>query len=117
MARQGFSAAALAMCLTIAWSVRTHAQHPPPAFVGAAACASCHQDKHTEWKSGRHSKMLQPANAAAVVGDFSKTRVTLRGQPFQLRTANGEYFITESNISGTPREHRVDYTLGSRRIQ
>ena len=31
--------------------------------------------------------------------------------------ADGAYFITESNITGTPREHRVEYTLGSRRIQ
>ena len=70
--------------------------------VGASVCASCHQDVHAEWKSGRHSKMIQPANAASVDGDFSQARITLRGQPFQLRVANGAYFITESNITGTP---------------
>jgi predicted CXXCH cytochrome family protein len=61
--------------------------------------------------------MIQPANAGSVEGDFSKSRIRLRGQPFQLRVADGAYFITESNITGTPREHRVEYTLGSRRIQ
>jgi predicted CXXCH cytochrome family protein len=85
--------------------------------VGANVCASCHRDVHDEWQSGRHSKMIQPANASSVQGDFSNTRITLRGQTFQLRAAGGAYFITESNITGTPREHRVEYTLGSRRIQ
>ncbi len=85
--------------------------------VGARVCGSCHQDMHAEWTGGRHSKMIQPATAASVKGDFSKTRLTLRGQPFQLRIADGAYFITESNLTGAPREHRVEYTLGSRRIQ
>jgi hypothetical protein len=61
--------------------------------------------------------MIQPATPASVEGDFSKTRITLHGQPFQLRVANGAYYITESNVTGAPREHRVEYTLGSRRIQ
>jgi len=125
MARHRFWALVLALCLALAWSVRTPTQGHPHAPqtpegatpVGAAVCASCHQDVHESWKSERHSKMIQPANAASVKGDFSKTRLTLRGQPFKLRVADGAYFITESNITGTPREHRVEYTLGSRRIQ
>ena len=126
MGRHRFSAAVVALCLAMIWSARIRTQGQSAAAiqtprgatpVAAAVCASCHQDVHAEWKSGRHSKMIQPANAASVEGDFSKARITLRGQPFQLRAADGAYFITESNITGTPREHRVDYTLGSRRIQ
>ena len=89
----------------------------PDAYVGAQACASCHRQIHETWTSGRHSKMVQPATAAAVKGDFSKGTVTLRGQRYGLRTRNGEYFITESELTGREREHRVEYTLGSRRIQ
>jgi predicted CXXCH cytochrome family protein len=125
MTRRRFSVAVLAPCLALAWSARTPTQGQPAgipvprdaAVVGAAVCATCHQDVHDGWKSGRHSKMIQPASAASVEGDFSKARITLHGQPFQLRVADGAYFITESNITGQPREHRVEYTLGSRRIQ
>ena len=46
-----------------------------------------------------------------------KTRVTLKGRRYRLRAANGEYFITESFLTGKAREHKVEYTLGSRRIQ
>jgi predicted CXXCH cytochrome family protein len=126
MRKHRFSAAVIALCLPLIWTARIRTQTQPSAAfqaprdatpLGSSVCASCHQDVHAEWKSGRHSKMIQPANAASVEGDFSQARITLRGQPFQLRVANGVYFITESNITGTPREHRVEYTLGSRRIQ
>ena len=43
--------------------------------------------------------------------------MTLRGSRYRLRAENGEYFITESYLTGKEREHRVEYTLGSRRIQ
>ena len=85
--------------------------------VGAKTCASCHASEHEAWKSGRHSKMIQPAGAAAVVGDFTKTSLTLHGKPYRLRRANGEFFITESSLTGRAQEHRVQFTLGSRRIQ
>ena len=32
-------------------------------------------------------------------------------------SSNGQYFITESYLTGREQEHRVEYTLGSRRIQ
>ena len=118
MARHGFTVAVLALSLAVAWSARTPTQAQPAAshaqdgatLVGSKVCATCHQDVHDGWKSGRHSKMIQPATAASVEGDFSKTKITLRGKPFQLRVADGQYFITESNITGRPREHRPGRT-------
>ena len=119
------SAGIVALCLALVWTAHTPTQSPSTsapaaadsAPVPAAVCATCHKAQHDTWTSGRHSKMLQRADAESVEGDFSKTRITLRGQPFQLRVAGGAYFITESNFTGAPREHRVEYTLGSRRIQ
>jgi predicted CXXCH cytochrome family protein len=115
------ASASILMCLMMAWAAYSPsgAQAPAegaPAFVGADACASCHQTIHGTWKSGRHSKMLQPATTASVVGDFSKGSVTLHGTRFPLRAAGGDYFIT-SDLTGKAREYRVEYTLGSRRIQ
>src|SRR5262245_15743062 len=66
----------------------------PATFVGAQACAACHREVHDTWQRGRHSRMLQPATAATIVGDFSRTALTLRGRRYQLRSANGEYFVT-----------------------
>ena len=119
MPRGRFSLVTLALLLALVWSIRTHSQsaNPTPTFVGAQACATCHAPIYADWKGARHSKMIQPATAASVVGDFSKDSVTLKGQRYRLRVANGEYFISESYLTGTPKEHRIEYTLGSRRIQ
>jgi predicted CXXCH cytochrome family protein len=111
------------LCLVLAWAVyaRTESSQPPAeaatsGFVGAQACARCHQQIHDTWQAGRHSKMLQRASAASVKGDFSAGSVTLRGDRFRLRATNGDYFIT-SSLTGAEQEYRVEYTLGSRRIQ
>ncbi len=86
-------------------------------YVGAAACAQCHAEESRKWSGSRHSKMVQPATTGGVKGDFTRRAVTLRGATYQLRQRNGEFFITESYLTGKPVEHRVDYTLGNRRIQ
>lgn len=61
--------------------------------------------------------MVQPATAASVQGDFNRGVVELRGQPYVLRRRNGAFYVTESYLTGKPLEHRVEYTLGNRRIQ
>jgi predicted CXXCH cytochrome family protein len=95
------------------------AEAPPPAasYVGAARCGSCHAAMHARWKAGRHSRMLQPATALSVRGDFDVGTVTLRGQRYGLRAEGGEWFVRESYLTGAAQERRVDFTLGSRRIQ
>jgi predicted CXXCH cytochrome family protein len=86
-------------------------------YVGAAACVKCHSDAYRKWMGARHSKMIQPASATSVEGDFSRGSVTLRGLQYAVNLRAGVYYITESELTGKPVERRVDYTLGSRRIQ
>ena len=61
--------------------------------------------------------MLQPASAATVSGNFAPSTIVLNGRRFGLRAADGRFFITESYLTGREREHQVQYTLGSRRVQ
>ena len=61
--------------------------------------------------------MVQPATRTSVKGDFTRAKLQLRGAPYALRERDGVYYITESTLTGKPQEHRVDYTLGNRRIQ
>jgi len=86
-------------------------------YAGEAECNDCHRTSHQAWTESRHSKMLQPATSEAVKGDFSAGRVRLRGVDFVLTKRGGVFYITESFLTGKPREHRVQYTLGNRRIQ
>lgn len=86
-------------------------------YVGALACAKCHAEVHRKWSQSRHSKMVQPATPASVRGDFTRGQLKLRDAPYLLRERDGVYYIAESYLSGKPQEHRIDYTLGNRRIQ
>jgi len=126
MSRKAFSATVLVLLLLVVWQGRTRTQSASPqpgeaahkaTYVGAKACAKCHQDVYDSWKSARHSKMIQPATPASVEADFSRSSITLRGRTYRLRAADGEFFISESYLTGKEQEHRVEYTLGSRRIQ
>lgn len=88
-----------------------------PTYVGAAACVKCHAEVSHKWAQSRHSKMVQPASSTGVKGDFSRGRVVLRDDNYTLAERGGAYYITESYLSGKPQEHRIDYTLGNRRMQ
>jgi len=95
--RQGqFAAAAILLCALLAWT-SAHAGQGQPVevpgtaargFVGAAACAACHREIHDTWKGARHSKMLQPATAATVKGNFAQGSVTLHGAAWPARNAD-----------------------------
>jgi predicted CxxxxCH...CXXCH cytochrome family protein len=61
--------------------------------------------------------MLQTATMSTVLGDFARRRTVLRGQVYGLEAREGGFWITESALAGRPQTHRVDFTLGSRRIQ
>ncbi len=88
-----------------------------PDYAGARACAACHQQEFDRWSHSRHSKMLQPATRASVKGDFSRGAVVLRHSPYTLSERDGVFYITETYLAGKPQTHRVDYTLGNRRVQ
>jgi tetratricopeptide (TPR) repeat protein len=113
---QSFAARSLGVLLFLAVAAPLEAQSGA-GYVGAEACAKCHTAASQEWAASRHAKMMQPASARSVQGDFEQARVALRGSTFLLRQAGGNYFITESDLTGQPWEHRVEYTLGDRRIQ
>src|SRR5207244_3992892 len=80
-----------------------------------ATCAKCHDT--SQWAQSRHSKMLQPATATGVQGDFARGRVLLRGKWYRLEQHEGNYYITETYLSAKPQRHRIEYTLGNRRMQ
>lgn len=86
-------------------------------YLGAAACAKCHAEISRQWEHSLHGRMMQPAGRNSVEGDFAQSRIVLHGSTYQLRQRNGDYFITESDLTGKPQEHRVEYTVGSRRVQ
>jgi predicted CXXCH cytochrome family protein len=90
---------------------------PDQGYLGAKACAECHRSIHAQWKNSLHSKIMQPATGRTVEGDFAQGTIRLHGATYRLEQRAGHYYISESDLTGKPWEHEVDYTLGSRRVQ
>lgn len=95
----------------------TTSQADADGFVGAAECATCHADIHRRWSGARHGRMLQVASSSTVLADFSRAAVTLRGARFALERDGDRFVVRGAFPSGRVEAHRVDYTLGSRRVQ
>lgn len=89
---------------------------PASVFAGAQSCRECHATTHSGWTNGRHSRMLQEANPRSVIPVFGGA-ITLHGQEYRLSREGDTYFIVERYLQDTPTKRRVDYTLGSRRVQ
>ena len=91
-------------------------QDPASSFVGSQTCRSCHASTHSGWSNGRHSRMLQEAGPRTVIPAFDGVQ-TLHGKEYRLEREGDAYFIVEAYLQETPTRRRVDYTLGSRRVQ
>lgn len=85
-------------------------------FVGSATCRSCHAVTHSSWTSGRHSRMLQAASPASVIPAFGRS-VRLHGKDYALERSGDAFYVVESYMQDRPTRRKVDYTLGSRRVQ
>ena len=92
-------------------------QIPAPVSAGAETCARCHASVHQRWGAGRHSKMLQPASPGTVLGGFTGAPVRLRGASFTLTRVEDQYFVRGPFPTSKEEQHRVEFTLGSRRVQ
>ena len=88
-----------------------------PGYAGAQACAKCHAGVNHEWAGSLHARAMQPATNQSVKGDFAQSKIVLRGATYLLQYRDKNYYITESDLTGKPWEHRVEYTLGERRFQ
>jgi hypothetical protein len=61
--------------------------------------------------------MLQPATPVTVLAPFAGAAIELRGTAFTLSRDGDRYFIRGPFPTAKEEVHRVEYTLGSRRVQ
>ncbi|HKV24971.1 MAG TPA: HEAT repeat domain-containing protein [Candidatus Acidoferrum sp.] len=60
---------------------------------------------------------MQEATRSSVRGDFARGKIVLHGETYALSFRDGQFYISESDLTGSPWEHRVEYTLGEKRYQ
>jgi predicted CXXCH cytochrome family protein len=88
------------------------------AYVGSDKCARCgHERLHKDWAASLHNKMLQRVGPGVILGDFNDRTLEHRGWHFRMYRRDGDYYIQEILPDGSETVYRIDYTLGTKRIQ
>jgi predicted CXXCH cytochrome family protein len=88
------------------------------AYLGSAACQSCHADRHASWRRTFHRTMTTEASVETVLGDFSGATLRANGVTARMdRAAGGGYRMTFSRPGEAARAAEVVRTVGSHRYQ
>jgi predicted CXXCH cytochrome family protein len=88
----------------------------PKDYVGPQVCARCHARNYELWSHHPHSRMNALANDRTVLGDFSGTSVSYRGERLTFfRDGTGFGMCVEA--PGVRRVYHVTQTIGSRFFQ
>src|SRR5690606_23780191 len=75
-----------------------------PAFVGTAACASCHQAEHAAWRGSQHDLAMQEPTQESVLGDFDDATFTYAGITTTFRRRDGAFVVRTDGPDGELRD-------------
>jgi tetratricopeptide (TPR) repeat protein len=89
----------------------------PAAYVGSAACASCHQPQFDAWERSHHAHAMAEANPETVLGRFDGERHTYAGITSRF-LRDGDAFVVETDgPDGRLEPFPVRYTFGVTPLQ
>ena len=86
-------------------------------FIGATACAQCHQQEHDDWVGSHHDLAMKPATADTVIGDFNDTTFTHSGNTSRFFKRDGKYFVHTDGPDGEMADFEIKYTFGIEPLQ
>ena len=86
-------------------------------YVGAQACADCHQQQYQDWQRSHHYRAMQPATAENVLGDFSDVTATFHGIENRMFTKGERFFIETIGPDGKVATFPILYTFGFEPLQ
>lgn len=81
-------------------------------YVGAAACAGCHQAQTSAWRRSQHALAMQEANAQTVLGNFENAQFKDGRTVSSFLRRDGAYFVRTDGPDGRLAEFPVRYTFG-----
>jgi len=119
--RRAFALIALAAGVLVAAAVwflpgpggRAGSTRPAPlAYVGASACARCHEDETRLWRGSQHDLAMQEATGETVLGDFDGARFTYAGVTTRFARRDDGFFVTTDGPDGSLTEYRVRWVFG-----
>jgi Flp pilus assembly protein TadD len=85
---------------------------PDAKFVGAAACASCHEREDALWHGSHHQLAMQPATSSTVLGDFNHARFDNRGVTSKFFRSGQKFMVRTDGPDGALHDYEIAYTFG-----
>jgi Flp pilus assembly protein TadD len=100
-------------------TVKRPAARPAPAtaFVGAAACATCHRKEYDAWRGSHHELAMQEAARGTVLGDFDDAALSYAGTTSTFFRRGGAFFVRTDGPDGRLRDYPIKYTFGVSPLQ
>jgi hypothetical protein len=83
-----------------------------PTFVGATACAECHQAEFKRWRGSHHQLAMQPATDATVLGDFNNTSFTNERVTSTFFKSRGNFMVRTEGPDGALHGYEIQFTFG-----
>jgi len=81
-------------------------------WIGAQACAECHQQEYQAWRGSHHDLAMQPVSDAAMLGNFDNSSFTYNGITSRFFQRNGGYWAETDGPDGKLAEYQVEYLFG-----
>ena len=90
---------------------------PPSAFVGTAACGSCHASELEAWRGSHHALAMQTADEDTVLGDFADAGLEHFGSRTRFFRRDGDFYVRTDGRDGEAADFRIVYTFGVAPLQ
>jgi len=86
-------------------------------YVGAAACADCHQKATAQWSGSHHDHAMAEATEQSVLGDFDDVEFIYAGVTSRFFRQGDAFVVRTDGPDGQPTEYEVSYTFGIEPLQ
>ncbi len=86
-------------------------------YVGAKACASCHQEQFKRWQGSHHDMAMRHANVESVSGNFDDQTVVFKGEKYRFFRRDGGYWVNIKDADGKFQDYEIRYTFGIEPLQ
>ncbi len=97
--------------------LRLLAQDAAPAYVGSAACSSCHAEASADWAKSDHAHAWMTPSETSVLGDFGDVTFDHGGQISRFFRQGADYMIETEGPDGQRRAYKVVGVAGIRPLQ
>lgn len=88
------------------------AQLDDVSYIGAEACAGCHEQQHQQWQQSDHHKAMALATPDVVLGNFADTRVHFHNIESRFYLQGKDYYVDTLDAAGNKNTFQIKYTFG-----